>query len=62
MISNLPKGYVEIDHDGEMHRTQLAVLLDFGFKRKWIPESQIHELFDDSVVIPEWLAEEKGLI
>ena len=61
-ISNIPKNMVELAYDHEVRRTKLAILFDFGDKQAWIPESQIHELFDDSVIIPEWLAEDKGLI
>jgi hypothetical protein len=62
VISNLPKGYIELAHDGERARTKLALLIDFGDQEVWIPESQLYEMWDDTLIIPEWLAEEKGLI
>lgn len=69
MTQGIPKGYVEIDIDGqvigangEVVETDMAKLIDFGENEVWIPESQIYELFEDSIIISEWLAEEKGLI
>ena len=69
MTQGIPKGYVEIDIDGqvigangEVVETDMAKLIDFGEHEVWIPESQIYELFEDSIIISEWLAKEKGLI
>ena len=69
MTQGIPKGYIEIDIDGqvigangEAVETDMAKLIDFGEHEVWIPESQIYELFEDSIIISEWLAEEKGLI
>ena len=51
--------------------TELAVLVSDGDESYWIPKSQIEEEIDwDSlgegneigVTIPEWLAEQKGLV
>lgn len=53
------------------HQTGLALLLDMGEdvgEPVWIPFSQIVEQDTDphtdltTLIIPEWLAEEKGLI
>lgn len=49
--------------------TAKAIFCDFGDVRCWIPKSQIHDDSDvyegdqeGEIIIPEWLAEEKGLI
>ncbi|PWE26688.1 hypothetical protein C4N9_20725 [Pararhodobacter marinus] len=64
MRSNLTEIDVEVTH-----RTEKAVLVHTGDKEKsvWLPLSQV-ELHDtgipgiEAVVLPEWLATEKGLI
>jgi len=65
----LPDNMVEIDHDGPVIgsngkpvETELSKLIDFGDKHVWIPENPDIEMFEDSVIIPEWLAKEKKLI
>ena len=56
------------DHDSSVEidgrikaRTPLAILWDDGDTQAWLPLSQI-ELADDekSVLLPEWLAVDKG--
>ncbi len=48
--------------------TELAVLLDVGDYKVWLPKSQIETEFsfdigqDIEVEIPEWLAIDKGLV
>jgi hypothetical protein len=53
------------------HYTNMAVLVDFGHEKTWIPRSQIVnideiDIEDDNVAqefeLPEWLAIEKDLI
>lgn len=42
--------------------TERAILVDFGGDELvWLPRSQI-ELVEGAVLIPEWLAMEKGMI
>lgn len=54
--------------DGVLKETEAAILIDVDGDEIWIPKSQIHEdsqvreLGDrGELVIPEWLAIEKGL-
>ena len=46
--------------------SELAVYIDFGDSKEWIPKSQMEDwpnVGDDGIVlIKEWIAEEKGLI
>lgn len=52
------------------HETEKAWLIDDGLKDHWLPKSQVklkHEYVSDGsrfghFDIPEWLAEQKGLI
>lgn len=51
-----------------LEETRLALLCEFGDRKEWIPKSQIDEdsevySKDDEgvLIIPEWLAIEKGL-
>jgi hypothetical protein len=58
--------------EGEFkYQTDLAILVNDGDNDHWIPKSQIEEDIDwgsldkgddIQVTIPEWLAEEKGLV
>ena len=43
-------------------KTKMARQIHDGKTTVWIPESQIEDEGDDSVFIPRWLAEEKGLV
>ena len=49
------------------HETDRAYLVDTGDGEHWIPKSQVSDYCADkdgvinSVFIPDWLAEEKGL-
>ena len=66
LISNLPRGYIELSY----YRIVLdnpkknAILIDFGDNKQWIPRSQIDDIFedDDTIILTEWIAKEKGLI
>lgn len=46
--------------------TKLAVYVDFGDKKVWLPKSQIEDWPDlnksGEILMPEWLAAEKELI
>lgn len=57
MSKNLITLEVEI-----LHETDKAILVETDFGEEvWLPLSQIN-LCGDEVEIPEWLAEDKGLI
>lgn len=66
MISNLPKGYIELSYYEILsdNPKKNAIWIDFGDNRQWIPRSQIDDIFeeDDVVILTEWIAKEKGLI
>ena len=53
---NLVELYCEVEHE-----TEKAILVAVEDKRVWLPKSVV-ELEDDMVILPEWLAFEKGLI
>jgi len=44
--------------------TELAIQINFEGERMWIPRSQIQDFDEDFTYleIPEWLAQEKGII
>jgi len=53
-----------------VERTDLALLVSDGRKEAWVPLSQIEEVIEESglfgpvitaIVVPEWLAADKGL-
>jgi len=49
------------------HETDYAILVDFGDPEAvWLPKSQLEDWPDvgdcDDVIMPEWLAKEKGVI
>lgn len=55
-----------------VERTDLALLVSDGRKEAWVPLSQIEEVIEEptgsfglvtttSIVIPDWVAREKGL-
>jgi len=52
-----------VDADGLLHQTPSAVILKIGGEEVWIPKSQIEDHDDgyESIIIPEWLAIEKGI-
>ena len=60
----------DIEIDGFVTRdTQKAILISYADHQYWIPKSQIHddsEVYeagtDGTLIIPRWLAEEKGLV
>ena len=55
---------IQIDYDHYMHNTEAAHLFKIDGEEHWIPDSQIehHDKILKQFTIPEWLAEEKGLI
>ena len=55
------KQYIEISGE-KHHETDVAILWFDGSKKVWIPKSQIEDEGKDFILIPEWLALEKGLI
>jgi hypothetical protein len=63
-IAVMPRSNELVEIDGEVRaRTDRAVQFYDGDVVVWLPLSQV-ELSDDetSVLVPRWLAEEKGLI
>ena len=53
-----------------VERTDLALLVSDGRKEAWVPLSQIEEVIEEpgvfgpvvtAIVVPEWLATDKGL-
>ena len=69
MIRDLESGenYVEVSCD-ILKITEMAVLIDDGAVKVWIPKSQIesaNELKEEDeveIMVAEWIAKEKGLI
>jgi DNA-directed RNA polymerase subunit E'/Rpb7 len=66
-MKNMPQN--EEIFDGILkHETPYAILVEIDNEDVWLPKSQIEydenaEVDDDiEVIIPEWLADEKGLI
>ena len=56
-------GKKQIEIAGEKHHeTPNAILWFDGIKKVWIPKSQIEDEQKDYILIPEWLAYDKGLI
>jgi hypothetical protein len=53
-----------VDVEGEIREpgTELAVQFYDGERTVWLPRSQIEINDDGTVSMPEWLAQEKGLI
>jgi hypothetical protein len=52
-----------VDISGEIRaRTQRAIQFYDGARTVWLPLSQIEINDDDTITMPEWLAEEKELI
>lgn len=48
---------------GELqHSTANAYLLFDGFKAVWVPKSFVDYDGENTFIMPEWLAKEKGLI
>lgn len=52
-----------------IHETPAAWLLHDGIEHHWVPKSQVLDSEDDlgvgvqtSIELPEWLAEEKGML
>lgn len=66
MITNMPDGYIAIKYDRILKERTLAIFVDFGFTREWIPESQIYDRFEDgdgkTLIMTEWIAGKKKLI
>lgn len=55
---------VTVEFTAEHTTTEKAYLLEIGGEKVWIPKSQVVRIDWDNgeLVIPRWLAEEKGLI
>ena len=53
---------VDIEFDDVVHETEKAYLISVDGNEIWIPKSQIIEMDDSTMTIPEWLAEENDLI
>jgi hypothetical protein len=53
---------VPIDFDEIVRETDKAKLFKTAVGEVWIPKSQIEDEGDDVIMIPEWLAIEKGLV
>jgi hypothetical protein len=65
----MPAPTVDVEVDAVTVETDKAILCLVGTKEVWIPKSQIDnssevqgEGDDGTLVIPEWLAIEKGLV
>lgn len=55
--------WVDVAHDGVIHKTGLATLYDIEGDEVWIPNS-VHEESDDQdnvVLVKSWWAEKEGL-
>lgn len=54
----------EISYDRLIRKTDMAMLLLIDKKEVWIPLSQVEDedVEEKIVFIPQWLAEEKGLV
>ena len=54
--------------EGEVqHETDQAILVDFGLEDKvWLPKSQLEDWPDvldfGDIMLPQWLAEDKGIV
>lgn len=44
------------------HETDAALLLFDGVKEAWIPKRLVEDNGDGTYAMPEWLAQDKGLI
>ena len=56
--------FVKVDYDKIIRSSDRAVQVDIAGEGYWIPKSQVQE-FDEEECwfeIPEWLAEDKGLV
>lgn len=52
-----------IDFDAEIVReTEFAWLLEIYGEEIWFPKSQVEDNEDGTFAIPEWLAQERGLM
>lgn len=54
----------EVVYDSIAAETDDAILLEVGGDAVWIPRSQVvdHDRSDQVVVVPEWLARDRGLL
>lgn len=51
------------DFSGQLkHETDSAFLVFDGFRSVWLPKSQTENNGDGTFTVPQWLAEEKGLV
>lgn len=60
---------IDIDIDGITHQTDRAILIKIDDDEIWLPKSQVKFTADPkdpeltkTVHVPEWLAQDKGLI
>jgi hypothetical protein len=66
-MSNFSDGHELVEAFGKIiAETDLAILIDDGYDEVWLPKSQINYVGDVgdevSIELPEWLAEDKGLL
>jgi hypothetical protein len=65
---SMQRSFDDVDFCAEMRReTERAVLMFDGTNEIWIPRSMIKGIrrirdYDYELVIPQWLAKEKGII
>lgn len=62
-IKSVDQNFVEIEGTIKVDRPQ-AILFSDGTVEVWLPKSQIEEIEwgENKILIPEWLAKDKGLI
>jgi hypothetical protein len=52
-----------VDLNGEVRaETPLAILFYDGKTTEWLPKSHVEDNGDGTITLPEWLAQDKGLI
>ena len=42
--------------------TEKAIRIDDGKEKHWLPKSLVEDNRDGTITLPEWLAQERGLI
>ena len=67
ILKSTDQNYVELDLK-QVHETDAAILVSDGITKNWVPKSKLEddpEHLDNGlirIVIPEWLAIDKGFI
>ena len=67
ILKSSDKNYIEITVDIK-HETERAYLISDGDNEAWIPKSQLEDDPEHvsgetyTIIIPEWLAQDKGLV